>query len=147
MSVWDSFTNIKTEVYSGGFIQCTLFPEDRISHSNLIITFCKNHSLVEILYFNPLFAVFSKASCDEVINHQFLTILCIGVIWFLFVHSVWECGPEHSQTDSASRGCSVGGGSGSTLPAGYFVIEMFRFHPWWQTVAPAADRRWWNVVL
>jgi hypothetical protein len=147
MSLWDSFTNIKTVVYSGGFIQCTVFPEDRILHSKLITIICKNHTLVEVLYFNLFFAMFTKASCDEVISHQFLTILCIRVIWFLFVHGVWECGPEHSQTDSASRGCSVGGSSGSTLPAGYLIIEMFRFHPRWQTVAPAADRRWWNVVL
>lgn len=147
MSLWDSFTNMKTAVYSGGFIQCTVFPEDRILHSKLITIICKNHTFVEVLYFNLSFALFTKASCNEVISRQFLTILCIRVIWFLFVHGVWECGPEHSQTDSASRGCSVGGSSGSTLPAGYLIIEMFRFHPRWQTVAPAADRRWWNVVL
>jgi len=59
MSLWDSFTNIKTKVYSGGFIQCTVFPEDRISHSSLIMIFCKNHMLVEILYFNLFLAVFT----------------------------------------------------------------------------------------
>ena len=48
MSLWDSFTNIKTKVYSGGFIQCTVFPEDRISHSSLITIFFKNHTLDEI---------------------------------------------------------------------------------------------------
>ena len=48
MSLWDSFTNITTTVHSGGCIQCTIFPEDRISHSSLIMIFCKNHTLVEI---------------------------------------------------------------------------------------------------
>lgn len=47
-SLRDSFTYIKTKVYSGGFIQCTVFPEDRISLSRLITIFCKNHTLVEI---------------------------------------------------------------------------------------------------
>lgn len=59
MSLWDSFTNIKAKVYSGGFIQCTVFPEDRISHSILITIFCKNHMLVEILCFNLFLAVFT----------------------------------------------------------------------------------------
>jgi hypothetical protein len=61
--------------------------------------------------------------------------------WYL---GTWA---EALHTNSASRGVSVGEGSGSTLPAGYLIVKMLGFHPRWQTVAPAADGGWWNIVL
>jgi hypothetical protein len=139
-----SFTIIQDRSVLWWVIQCTIFPHDRISHKNIMMIFCKSYTLDEILYLNLLFAMCIKESRDQVHSCQFLTV---RVTLFLLVHAVWECREKHSHTDSTSRSISVGRGSGSTAPAGYLVIEMLRFHPRWQTVAPAADGRWWNVIL